>query len=179
MKEKFIHFIKVITYQEYREMKTEWEKLNKAYDLLHSRKDKLQSLLNNIRDERDKLNDETYEQYKVIAQLKQDLLNKDTTYEETIQKIRTELQDIIAGLRNDIEKKDKKLKEKDSARKEANKELKAAKKTIGEQEEKIKQLEERITFLKSHRRAPDLEEIKDYQEGHKKGRKKKSEVVAG
>ena len=57
--------------------------------------------------------------------------------------------------------------EKEKERKAAVKELKKVNKTIDEQNKEITQLKEQVEFLKSHKRAPSLEEIKNYTSGCK------------
>lgn len=164
LKESFIHFIKVITWQEYRDLKAEWVKQNKDLDKVHAERDKYKK-------ERDwyiVLN-ETIE--RELNSMKNDyesrLLNKDNVYTEEIQKIETEKSEMFDDFRMKLAKKDReivrlqdKVRDKETQRRKAEGKKLAA-------SNKIKKLEHQVEFLKKHRRAPDLKEIKDWENGRK------------
>lgn len=150
MKEKFTHFIKVITGKYYKE---KIEELNKVINDLND-------IINGFNLERACLmadNDE----------LTKGLDNVIQSYEKKIKDLCAESEktlDCVIKERNSFEKRYEKKKE---DRKAIAKELRQANKTIKKLTEEKEQLEKQVEFLKSHKRAPSLEEIKTYASGRK------------
>lgn len=75
----------------------------------------------------------------------------------------------IKNLKNVIANLENKLKEKEKQRRKSAGSIGGLKKQIKRQEEVIEKLEKQVEFLKTNRRAPNIEELKDYF-----GRRKKS-----
>ena len=148
MKEKFTHFIKVITGKAYGELKVE---LENAVTAIEGYKHQIDILDADI----EKLIDSHKKQLDIIEKRHIDTLNKALDNLENIKKD-------FKKLEADAIKKEKKYQEKNEERKAAIKDLKKAHKVISELEEEKKQLKEQVDFLKTHRRAPSIEELKDY-----------------
>lgn len=161
--------LKIMLYSDYEVLQGEWEKQNADID--HMRAEK-----NQLKKEIEKLQKKQETSEKVIS-----------TYEET-----------VANKNKALAEKDAIIEKKEVARKsnaskiggytKENHKLRAK---IEEQYLKIKELEQQVQdltaakqklegtneFLKSHRRAPDIEELKDYtlnRKGRRKGFKKAS-----
>lgn len=148
MKESIIHIIKVITGQDYRELKAEWEAQNVTIDILTSERNKKE---------------------KEVEKLKKEKFENQETYAKTMLKIREEKRNIqteldLANVRiKNLEKdlKDQKSKyEKEIKEKEKSRHSSASKN--GAYVVRIKELEAQVEFLKKHRRSPSLDELKDY-----------------
>lgn len=156
MKEKFkelINYIRVVPYIEYRELKGEWEKQNIKLDENKAERHKLLKEIKKLTDEKFELkaNYETEKQ-----QLQKDI--EDLKNELELEKNKTK------NLGNDLKilaNKNKKL-EKDLEEKEKQRHSSASK--IGGYVTEINRLNAINDFLKKHRRAPSIEELKAYTE---------------
>lgn len=159
---ELINCIRVVPYMEYRELKGEWEKQNIDLDNAKLEKTKL---LKNI----EKL---TNEKFEITANYE----TEKQQFQKDIEDLKNELElekNKTKNLGNDLKilaNKNKKL-EKDLEEKEKQRHSNASKN--GWYAVKVKELEAQVEFLKKHKRAPSLEELKDYTLRRKKVCKKK------
>ena len=140
IKEKVIRFLKNTDYEE---LRAEWEKQNRLIDIQEA---------------------QIITKGKMIHSLRNDLKQS-----------RIEKQECILAGQNIIEEKTKrikelenKLEEKEKARRKLASSIGGYKKQINTQNEKIEKLEKQVEFLKTNRRAPNLQELKDYTYGGKR-----------
>lgn len=174
MKKKFTHFIKVVTGKAYRELKDE---LRETEKIIRTKERELDS----INDELTKT-EETCEtlanQIDILEANIVDLTNNhkaqleiiEARHFDTVSTATNELNNLKTEMKKlevEFNKLVKKYEKKNDERKAAVKELKRANKTIEEQNSEITKLKEQVEFLKSHKRAPSLEEIKTYASGRK------------
>lgn len=186
MKEKTIKLFKLITGIAHRELKEERDELLSSIERLHETKEGLEEIIKDLHKEmiiKDELHvaliadseqfkkDRDYwkKQYEdAIKDRDERLLNKDRIYNELIQTINEENLETHNRLDQCIEKLKAKLADKEAQRrKTVGEKTKIKNQLIKSEEEKVKLLEQ-IDFLKSHRRAPDLQEVKDYTYGRKR-----------
>lgn len=140
IKEKVIRFIKNA---DYHELKAEWEK---------------QNALIYIQDA------QLITKGKMIQSLRNDLKQSRIEKQECI----LAGQNIIEEKTKRIKELEKKLEEKEKARRKLASSIGGYKKQINSQDEKIEKLEKQVEFLKTNRRAPNLQELKDYTYGGKR-----------
>ena len=168
--------LKIMLYSDYEVLQGEWEKQNADIDKMRVEKKQLQSKLE--ASERVIL---TYE--KTIAKKNNDLARKDKHIEEKNEVIKIMEQKIedkeesrkksacqVGGVTKENHKLKAKLEENEAH-------ILLLKQQINDLTAANKKLEETNEFLKSHRRAPDIEELKDYtlnRKGRRKGFKKAS-----
>lgn len=193
MKEKLTYFIKVITGKYYKEKVEELNDILREQNKIIRTKEKeldfinveltefeksyktLAKELNSVKLSRDELvraKEAEIEQLKVDSKIHCDaeIFNLKCFFGEQInhrEEIINQLNKKLERKEKTIEKKEVKLIEKEKERKAAVKELKKVNKIIDEQNKEITQLKEQVEFLKSHKRAPSLEEIKIYTSGRK------------
>ena len=168
MKEKIRHFIKVITGKYYKERIKELEKQLWEKDCENLiLKQKLKDADNEIDRYKRSIEDIDIRHKKAINQL-------EDGYIEEINNIKNRYDKRISELDKESAKRLKKYETEKEEKKAAVKELKKANKTNAKQAVEITKLKEQNEFLKSHRRAPSLEELKSYTTGTKR----KSTVVA-
>ena len=179
MKEKLIYFIKMITGKAYKELKEEWEKQNIFIDKLTVEKNKYKKEKDHLEEYIEKLEAD-------INIFSAKLERQKRKHEKEIDDTTEEMQGMIEALRMDNENLEHELEEtgnklalKEVQRRKAVGEKSAVIKKLSKSEKEVEslkneitKLEEQIEFLKKHRRAPDIEEIKDYTLGRKR---KKSE----
>lgn len=140
IKEKVIRFIKNA---DYKELKAEWEKQNALIDIQEA---------------------QLITKGKMIQSLRNDLKQSRIEKQECI----LAGQNIIEEKTKTIKELEKKLEEKEKARKKLASSIGGYKKQINSQDEKIEKLEKQVEFLKTNRRAPNLQELKDYTYGGKR-----------
>ena len=157
---KLLNFVRVVPYQEYIELKGEWEKQNIELD-----KAKLEKRKN----------------LKVISKLLIEKFELKANYEEEKEQLQKDIEDLKNKLEFELaetksaenyikilENKNKKL-EKALVKKEKQRHSAASKN--GGYVVRIKALEGQVEFLKKHKRAPSLEELKCYTERRKSCKK--------
>ena len=106
-----------------------------------------------------------------IEKLQSDLKFKEKEKQELVlsgQTVIEEKTETIKNLKVEIERLETKLKEKEAERRKAVSSIGGLKTKIVNRDKKIKKLEDTNDFLRNHRRAPNLEELKDYQLRRKK-----------
>lgn len=140
IKEKVIRIIKNT---DYKELKAEWEKQNALIDIQDA---------------------QLVTKGKMIQSLRNDLKQSRLEKQECI----LAGQEIIEEKTKRIKELEKKLEEKEKARRKLASSVGGYKKQINSQDEKIKKLEKQVEFLKTNRRAPNLQELKDYTYGGKR-----------
>lgn len=140
IKEKVIRFIKNT---DYKELKAEWEKQNALIDIQDA---------------------QLVTKGKMIQSLRNDLKQSRIEKQECI----LAGQNIIEEKTKRIKELEKKLEEKEKARRKLASSIGGYKKQINTQDEKIEKLEKQVEFLKTNRRAPNLQELKDYTYGGKR-----------
>ena len=138
--EKVVRFIKNA---DYHELRAEWEKQNALIDIQDA---------------------ELITKGKMIQSLRNDLKQSRIEKQECI----LAGQNIIEEKTKTIKELEKKLEEKEKARKKLASSIGGYKKQINTQKEKIEKLEKQVDFLKTNRRAPNLQELKDYTYGGKR-----------
>lgn len=117
--------LKVVFYDEYEQLKKDWERQNAEIDRLTAERNRKQKTLEMLRG-----------------------ILEDNAKKEM------ELLDIIAKLEADLEEKE------EQRHKVASQ--------IGGYKKEINKLKEQVEFLKNNRRAPNLEELKNYTQRRKK-----------
>ena len=140
IKEKVIRIIKNT---DYKELKAEWEKQNALIDIQDA---------------------QLITKGKMIQSLRNDLKQSRIEKQECI----LAGQNIIEEKTKTIKELEKKLEEKEKARRKLASSIGGYKKQINTQDEKIEKLEKQVEFLKTNRRAPNLQELKDYTYGGKR-----------
>ena len=155
IKENIIHIIKVITGQDYKELKGEWEQQNITIDKLTLEKTLQEKRIKKLNSEVLKLEEEA-----IIST-------------KTINELRDILEVATEDLKNILDKKDRQIKklEQDLKKKEKQRHSSASKN--GAYVVEIEKLKAQVEFLKKHRRSPSLDELKDYTLRRKSVCKKK------
>lgn len=156
LKENFIHIIKVITGQAYKELKREWEQQNITIDKLTLEGNRKDKKIKSLMEEKEKLIEDYSE--KVLS-----YQDKIYAYEE----ITKEKENNEKNLKSSLEVADFKIKRLEADLKEKEKQRHSLASKIGGYVTEINKLKDTIEFLKKHRRAPSLEELKDYTERRK------------
>lgn len=148
LKENIVHIIKVITGQEYKELKGEWEQQNITID---------------------KLTLERNKEAKKVEKLKKEKLELEGSYEEEKQILLEDIDDLRNGLQVamvKIKKLEKDLKDQKAKHEKALKEKENQRKQlacrIGGYVTENNKLKDQVNFLKTCKRAPSLDELKDY-----------------
>ena len=155
LKENVIHIIKVVTGQDYRELKREWEQQNITIDELTLERNRKQKRI------------------ELLTRNKVELEDKEKAYLKDIEDLREGLK--AATLRIKQQEKDlkdqKEKYEKDLERKEEQRKQLACR--IGGYVTENNKLKDQVDFLKTCKRAPSLEELKNYTLRRKSVCKKK------
>ena len=162
--DRLINFINLITGRAYKELKVEWEKQNADLDKVTGERNKWKKRYEELAAE--------YEQEKDRFGMK--LERQERKCQKDIEAYTERMEGMIEALRMDNETLEKEV---DQVKEKLAEKEKQRRKAVGEKtaaNKKITQLEEQVEFLKKHRRAPDLEEIKDYTEGRKRKTCKKT-----
>lgn len=178
-KENIIHIIKVVTGQDYKELKTEWEQQNIEIDKLTTERNQKQKTIKKLNSEILKLEEDSIIHIKNINELR-DMLDvatlKTKQQEKDLKKLSLDLteekqnsEDLIKLL----DKKDRQIKKLEADLKEKEKQRHSSASKNGGYVVKIKELESQVEFLKTHRRSPSLDELKDYTLRRKSVCKKK------
>ena len=167
-KENIIHIIKVFTGQEYRELKAEWEQQNILIDKMRAgNRETLKKLAKENR-KRLELEEDAKIHIKNINELR-DMLDvatlKNNQQEKDLKKLSLDLKDEKKNnedLIKLLDKKDRQVKKLEADLKEKEKQRHSSASKNGGYMVKIKELESQVEFLKTHRRSPSLDELKDY-----------------
>ena len=179
MKEKTIKLFKLITGIAHKELKEKYKELGDHCALLQFKLENAErdrnvfdSLYDDLlKDSQQFEKDRDYwkKQYNdAIKDRDERLLNKDRVYNDIIQSLERDKSTIYDMMMKTCDKFNAKLDKKEAQRRKAvGEKTKANNKVAKLEEEKVKLLEQ-IEFLKSHRRAPDLQEVKDYTYGRKR-----------
>lgn len=118
-----------------------------------------------IEKEAEDFNTECNRKQRRIEKLQHELRSKEQERKELVlngQGVIEEKILTIKNLENDITNLENKLKEKENQRRKAVGSIGGLKRQIKKRDEEINTLNERIEFLKTNRRSPNLEELKDY-----------------
>ena len=186
MKEKTIKLFKLITGKAYRELKEEREIMSQVIDSLRSTKDQQDIMISDLQNEMIR-NDELYaalladsqafekdrdywkKQYNdAIKDRDERLLNKDRAYTALMQSTEERYSGIEDGHKRTIQKLKEKLADKEAQRRKTVGEKTRIKNQLARVEKENVKLVEQVEFWKSHRRAPNLQEVKDYTYGRKR-----------
>lgn len=166
MKESIIHIIKVITGQDYRELKAEWEAQNVTIDKLTLERNKKAK-------EVDRLINEKYENLASYEESEKEYLEKIADLKKDLYDYTKKATDEKEKLKEDLAVAKFKIKRLESDLKQKEKQRHTAASKIGGYVTEINKLKDTIEFLKKHRRAPSLDELKDYTLRRKSVCKKK------
>ena len=142
-----IDYIRVVPYQEYKELKGEWEQQNIDLDKAKLEKRKLLKEISKL----------TNEKFGIIAKYEED---------------KKLLQDNNESLKTALGVATLRIKELEKALKEKERQRHSTASKNGWYALRVKELEGQVEFLKTHRRSPNLEELKCYTERRKKCEKK-------
>lgn len=176
--DRLINFINLITGRAYKELKVEWEKQNADLDKVTGERNKWKKKFEELTAE--------YEREK--DQFNMRLARQEKKYEKDVSAYTERMEGMFEALRMDNETLEKELEDtgsklvlKEAQRRKAvgektavTKKLNKSEKEVESLKNEITKLEEQVAFLKRHRRAPDIEEIKDYTEGRKRKTCKKT-----
>ena len=128
-------------------------------------------IFKDVKEEKDNYDCECGKKQRTIEKLQHDLKLKEQEKQECIlsgQTVIEEKTNQIKSLKKDISLLESKLNTKEKQRRKAAGSVGGCKIKIKKLEEEIKNLNERIEFLKTNRRAPSIEELKDYKYKRKK-----------
>lgn len=162
MKENIIHIIKVITGQDYRELKGEWEQQNRTIDELTVERNKKEKAVEKLKKEKVELQEKYDETVSTIAKIN----NEKEKFKTDLEVANLKIKNLEKDLKKQKLKYEKELEEKEKSRHSS-----ASKN--GAYAVRIKELETQVEFLKKHRRSPSLDELKDYTLRRKSVCKKK------
>lgn len=121
--------------------------------------------------ERNDFDAECGKKQRKIESLQKDLKFKEKEKQELVlsgQTVIEEKTETIKNLKTEIERLENKLKEKEIERRKVAGRIGGLKTKIVNRNKRIKELEDTNNFLRNHRRAPTIEELKDYQLRRKK-----------
>lgn len=172
MKEKTIKLFKLITGKAYRELKEEREILSQIIESLQKERDYQDVLYAALLEDSQKFEkDRDYwkKQYNdAIKDRDERLLNKDRAYTALMQSTEERYSAIEHSHMQTIKKLKEKLADKEAQRRKTVGEKTRIKNQLARKEEENAKLVEQVEFWKSHRRAPNLQEVKDYTYGRKR-----------
>ena len=172
LKENVIHIIKVITGQDYKELKAEWEQQNIEIDKLTIERNQKQKTIKKLNSELLKLEEDAIILIKNINELR-DMLDAATLKTKQQEKDLKSLSSEKIKLEKELSEKDIQIKKLETDLKEKEKQRHSSASKNGGYMVKIKELESQVEFLKTHRRSPSLDELKDYTLRRKSVCKKK------
>ena len=159
LKENIIHIIKVITGQDYRELKGEWEQQNITIDELRLERNKKEKTI-------EKLKKEKVENQEEYARTMLEIRKEKDNVQTELDLAKVKIKNLEKDLKDQKEKYEKEIEEKEKSRHSS-----ASKN--GAYVVRIKELEAQVEFLKKHRRSPSIDELKDYTLRRKSVCKKK------
>lgn len=172
MKEKTIKLFKIVTGKAYRELKEEKEILSQIIQSLKFERDQQDILYTALLEDSqnfEKDRDYWKKQYNdAIKDRDERLLNKDRAYTALMQSVEERYSGIEDSHRQTIQKLKEKLADKEAQRRKTVGEKTRIKNQLARAEEENAKLVEQVEFWKSHRRAPSLQEVKDYTYGRKR-----------